>query len=34
VAELAFDCIGARVDRYAVVPAFSLVLSISGTSGQ
>jgi hypothetical protein len=34
VAELAFDCIGARVDRYAVVPALSLVLSISETSGQ
>ena len=34
MAELAFDCIGARVDRYAVVPAMSLVLSISETSGQ
>jgi hypothetical protein len=34
VAELAFDCIGAKVDRYAVVPALSLVLRISETSGQ
>jgi len=34
VAELAFDCLGAKVDRYAVVPAMSLVLRISETSGQ
>jgi hypothetical protein len=34
VAELAFDCIGTRVDRYAVVPCLSLVLRISETSGQ
>ena len=34
MAELAFDCVGARVDRYAVVPALSLVLRISETSGQ
>jgi uncharacterized protein DUF6084 len=34
VAELSFDCIGARVDRFAVVPALSLVLRISETSGQ
>jgi Family of unknown function (DUF6084) len=34
MAELAFDCIGAKVDRYAVVPALSLVLSVSETSGQ
>ena len=34
MAELAFDCIGAKVDRYAVVPAMSLVLRISETSGQ
>src|SRR5262249_13277981 len=33
-AELAFDCIGAKVDRYAVVPALSLVLRISEASGQ
>jgi hypothetical protein len=34
VAELVFDCIGARADRYAVVPTFSLTLRISETSGQ
>src|SRR5213082_57291 len=34
VAELAFDCTGARVDRYAVVPSLSLILRISETSGQ
>ena len=34
MAELAFDCIGTKVDRYAVVPALSLVLRISETSGQ
>ena len=34
MAELAFDCIGARVDRYAVVPSLSLILRISETSGQ
>ena len=34
MAELAFDCVGAKVDRYAVVPALSLVLRISETSGQ
>jgi Family of unknown function (DUF6084) len=34
VAELAFDCIGARPDRYAVVPSMSLTLRISETSGQ
>jgi hypothetical protein len=34
VAELAFDCIGAKVDKYAAVPALSLVLRISETSGQ
>ena len=34
MAELVFDCIGARVDRYAVVPALSLMLRISETSGQ
>jgi len=34
MAELAFDCIGAKVDRYAVAPAMSLVLRISETSGQ
>jgi len=34
VAELAFDCIGTNVDRFAVVPSLSLVLRISETSGQ
>ena len=34
MAELAFDCTGARVDRYAVVPSLSLILRISETSGQ
>jgi hypothetical protein len=34
VAELAFDCIGSRVDRYAVVPSLSLILRISETGGQ
>ena len=34
MAELAFDCIGARVDRYAVVPSLSLILRITDTSGQ
>ncbi len=34
MAELAFDCIGTRVDRFAVVPCLSLVLRISETSGQ
>jgi hypothetical protein len=34
VAELTFDCIGAKADRYAVVPALSLRLRISETSGQ
>jgi uncharacterized protein DUF6084 len=34
VAELAFDCIGTKVDRFAAVPGMSLVLRISETSGQ
>jgi hypothetical protein len=34
VAELTFDCIGAQADRYAVVPALTLRLRISETSGQ
>jgi hypothetical protein len=34
VADLAFDCIGARVDRYAAVPSLSLILRISEASGQ
>jgi hypothetical protein len=34
VAELAFDCTGARADRYAVVPQMIMSLRISETSGQ
>jgi Family of unknown function (DUF6084) len=33
MAELVFDCIGARPDRYAVVPSFTLTLRISETTG-
>jgi Family of unknown function (DUF6084) len=32
--DLAFDCIGARPDRFAVAPSMSLVLRISETTGQ
>ena len=34
MAELVFDCTGAKADRYAVVPALTLLLRISETSGQ
>jgi hypothetical protein len=34
VAELVFDCTGARADRYAVVPQMLMSLRISETSGQ
>jgi Family of unknown function (DUF6084) len=34
VAELAFDCLGARPDKYAVAPSMSLVLRIAETTGQ
>jgi Family of unknown function (DUF6084) len=34
VAELAFDCIGARPDKYALAPSMSFVLRIAETSGQ
>ena len=34
MAELSFDCIGARAERYAVVPSFSLTLRISETTGE
>jgi Family of unknown function (DUF6084) len=34
VAELAFDCIGARPERFAVVPSMSLGLKIAETTGQ
>ena len=32
--ELVFDCVGARADRYAVMPSMILTLRISETSGQ
>jgi hypothetical protein len=34
MAELVFDCVGARPDKYAVVPSLSLVLRIAETTGQ
>jgi hypothetical protein len=34
VADLAFDCIGARPDKYALAPSMSFVLRIAETSGQ
>jgi hypothetical protein len=34
MADLTFDCIGARAERYAVMPSISLALRISETSGQ
>ena len=34
MAELVFDCVGARADRYAVTPQMSLRLRIAETSGQ
>ena len=34
MADLTFDCIGARAERYAVLPTISLTLRISETSGQ
>ena len=34
MAELSFDCVGSRAERYSVVPALSLQLKISETSGQ
>lgn len=34
MAELSFDCIGARADKFAVVPSMSLVLRITETTGQ
>jgi len=34
VAELAFDCIGARPDRYAVAPSMTLNLRIAETTDQ
>jgi hypothetical protein len=34
MAELSFDLVGARAERYAAVPSFTLQLRISETSGQ
>ncbi|MGD0375913.1 MAG: DUF6084 family protein [Streptosporangiaceae bacterium] len=34
MAELVFDCTGARPERYAVVPSMTFVLRISETTGQ
>ena len=34
MAELVFDCTGARADRYAVVPSMFFTLRISETTGQ
>jgi len=34
MAELVFDCLGAKADKYAVVPSMSLILRIAETSGQ
>jgi len=34
VAELAFDCLGARPDKFALAPSMSLSLKISETTGQ
>jgi Family of unknown function (DUF6084) len=34
MAELSFDCVGARPDRYALAPSMSLVLRISETTGE
>jgi len=34
MADLVFDCTGARADKYAVVPQMQLTLRISETSGQ
>jgi hypothetical protein len=34
VTDLHFECVGAQADRYAVVPAMTLKLAISETTGQ
>lgn len=34
MADLVFDCLGARADRYAVAPSMAFSLRISDTSGQ
>ncbi|HET9893552.1 MAG TPA: DUF6084 family protein [Streptosporangiaceae bacterium] len=34
MAELVFDCIGVRPDKYAVVPSLTLVLRVAETTGE
>jgi len=34
MAELVFDCVGVKADKFAVVPSMSLVLRIAETTGQ
>lgn len=34
MADLSFDCVGGRAERYSAMPAFVLTLRISETSGQ
>lgn len=34
MAELVFDCLGAKPDKFAVVPSMSLILRITETTGQ
>jgi Family of unknown function (DUF6084) len=34
MAELVFDCVGARPDKFAVVPSMNLILRIAETTGQ
>jgi hypothetical protein len=34
VPDLVFDCVGAQAEKYAVMPAMTLKLRISETSGQ
>jgi hypothetical protein len=34
MAELVFDCVGARAEKFAVVPSMSMVLRITETTGQ
>lgn len=34
MAEFSFDCVGARAERYSVVPSLTLQLQISETTGQ
>jgi hypothetical protein len=34
VAEVVFDCVGARADKYAITPSMTMALRISETSGE